>query len=92
MLTKNDLQQIRGVVREEAGTLDKKFGAKFDKLDKKIDGVESSLSTKINKLDQKLDKVQEDISVYLNKLEPRVTAVEIRVNDIEEHLDLPKPQ
>lgn len=63
MLTKNDLQQIRGVVKEEVKVIDKK-----------------------------LDKVQEDISEILSEVIMHHDKLEKRVNVIEEHFDLPKPQ
>lgn len=63
MLTKNDLQQIRGVVKEEVGVID-----------------------------QKLDKVQEDVSEILSEVIGHHDKLEKRVDLIEEHLDLPKPQ
>ncbi|MEK7558849.1 MAG: hypothetical protein AAB521_00920 [Patescibacteria group bacterium] len=63
MLTKNDLQQIRGIVKGEVGVID-----------------------------QKLDKVQEDISEILSEVIGHHDKLEKRVDFIEEHLDLPKPQ
>ena len=63
MLTKNDFQQIRGIVKEEVGVID-----------------------------QKLDKVQEDISEILSEVIGHNDKLEKRVDLIEEHLDLPKPQ
>lgn len=89
MLTKNDLNGIRGIVKEEVGNLDKKLSTK---IDAKIEGLDEKLSAKIDVLDKKLDKVQEDIGEYLNHLEPRVTIVEKRVDAIEEDLNLPKSQ
>ena len=85
MLTKNDLNQIRGIVKEEIKT-------EVTPLSKKIDNLDKKLSAKIEILDKKVDKVQEDIGEYLNRLEPRVTITEKRVDDIEEHLDFPKSQ
>jgi predicted nucleic acid-binding Zn-ribbon protein len=85
MLTKNDLNQIKKVVKEEIKT-------EVSPLSKKIDALDKKLSSKIDAVDKKLDKVQEDIGEYLNSLEPRVTIVEKGVNDIEENLNFPKSQ
>lgn len=78
MLTKNDLNQIREVVREEI------------KLE--VEPLDNKLIAKIDSLDKKLDKVQGDMGEYLNHLEPRVTAVEKRLDNIEEDLNFPKAQ
>ena len=44
MLTKNDLQQIRGVVKEEVGVLDQKLSKKIDTVDQKLNKVQEDIS------------------------------------------------
>lgn len=78
MLTKNDLQQIRGIVKEEVRD--------------EVRVLDKRLSAKIDKLDQKLDKAQEDISEILTAVIEHHDSLEKRVDHIEEHLDLQKPQ
>jgi len=73
MLTNNDLQAIRKVIKEEVGPLDRKVVT----LDKKVE-----------KLDKKLDKAQEDISAILTTVIEHHDALEKRVGHIEEHLNL----
>ena len=43
MLTKNDLVQIRGVVKEEVGVVDRKLSAKIEGVDKKFDPIHKEL-------------------------------------------------
>ena len=107
MLTKNDLKQIRTIVQEEVGTVDKKLSNKIDDVDKKlsnkisrvdnkfskkIDRAEQNLSSRIDEIDKKLDKAQEDISIILTEVIQHHESLEKRVEDIENHLDLPKSQ
>jgi hypothetical protein len=56
---------------------------RFNKLDAKIDSVESNLAGKINRLDTKLTKFEE------HEIDKRLQ-LEVRVSAIEKHLDLDK--
>jgi hypothetical protein len=68
MATKDDIAQ-----------LDKRI----DKLDAKIDSVESNLAGKVNRLDTKLTKFEE------HEIDKRLQ-LEVRVSAIEKHLGLDK--
>ncbi len=81
MLTKDDIKQIRGVVKEEIGTVGKR-------LEKRIDGAETGLTAKINNLDKKVDKIQEDISEILTTVIDHHGKLEKRVTRIEDNLDI----
>jgi hypothetical protein len=56
---------------------------RIDKLDGKIDGVETNLAAKINRLDTKLTKFEE------HEIDKRLQ-LEVRVTAIEKHLGLDK--
>jgi replicative DNA helicase len=65
--------------KDDTARLDKRI----DKLDAKIDSVESNLAAKLNRLDTKLTKFEEHEIDKRKQLEVRVTA-------IEKHLGLDK--
>jgi hypothetical protein len=65
--------------KDDVAQLDKRI----DKLDGKIDSVESNLSGKINRLDTKLAKFEE------HEIDKRLQ-LEVRVSAIEKHLGLDK--
>ncbi len=84
MLTKSDLDQIRKVVKDEIKPV--KMGVKS--LDQKIDKVQIDLGGKIGKLDKNLDNVQEDIAEILVAIDKRETAIEARVDRLEEEVGI----
>ncbi|MCL5438437.1 MAG: hypothetical protein M1268_00425 [Patescibacteria group bacterium] len=105
MLTKNDLMQIKTIVKGEVepvekavGKLDQRVGSldqRFSSLDQKVSRLGQTvtgLDQKVNRLDQKLDRAQEDISVILTEVIKHHDVLEKRVDRIEDHLDLPKLQ
>jgi hypothetical protein len=66
-------------VADDIARLDKRV----DKLDTKIDGVESNLAGKLNRLDTKLSKFEE------REIDKRLQ-LDVRVSAIEKHLGLDK--
>lgn len=84
MLTKNDLQQIRGILKEEVGAVKEAV--------KTVKEEVTSLKSSIEYIDRKLDKAQEDISEILTEVIGRHDALEQRVSQIEERIALHKPQ
>jgi hypothetical protein len=77
MLTSDDLQAIKGIVKDEVQVLDKNI---------------QILDTKIEALDKKLDKAQEGISEILTEVISHHDKLAKRVDHIEKHLNLPSPQ
>ena len=65
--------------KDDIARLDKRI----DKLDAKIDSVESNLAGKVNRLDTKLTKFEE------HEIDKRLQ-LEVRVTAIEKHLGLDK--
>ena len=75
-LTKQDIEEIRRVVREEVQQevrrvderidgLDSKLSTRIDSLDKHIDGLDSKLSTRIDSLEKRIDDLRNLLYVIL---------------------------
>jgi flagellar capping protein FliD len=65
--------------KDDLAALETRLDRRIDKLDTKIDSVESNLAAKINRLDTKLTKFEE------NEIDKRLQ-LEVRVASIEKHL------
>ncbi|RJR24764.1 hypothetical protein C4578_02490 [Candidatus Microgenomates bacterium] len=78
MLTKDDLNQIRQVVKEETTSLDKRVGS----LETKVDSLEKSM----NKGFKRIEKILGQSFDYLDK---RYLNHERRIKRVESTLDLP---
>jgi hypothetical protein len=79
--TLNELGDMLTHVVKHMATKDDitRLDTRIDKLDAKIDSVESNLAAKINRLDTKLTKFEE------NEIDKRLQ-LEVRVSHIEKHL------
>jgi hypothetical protein len=69
--------------KDDLAALETRLDRRIDKLDTKIDSVESNLAAKINRLDTKLTKFEE------NEIDKRLQ-LEVRVTHIEKHLGIDK--
>ena len=83
--TLNELGNMLTHVVKHMATKDDiaRLDIRIDKLDAKIDAVESNLAGKINRLDTKLTKFEE------NEIDKRLQ-LEVRVSYIEKHLGIDK--
>ena len=83
--TLNELGDMLTHVAKHMATKDDiaRLDNRIDKLDAKIDSVESKLAAKIDRLDTKLTKFEE------NEIDKRLQ-LEVRVSAIEKHLGLGK--
>lgn len=59
MLTKNDLQQIRGIVKEEVGVIDQKL----DKVQEDISEILSEVIGHHDKLEKRVDLIGEHLDL-----------------------------
>ena len=84
MLTKNDLVQIRGVVKEEVGVVDRKLSAKIEGVDKRFDPIHKELK-KHGKL---LRSLKKDQKTMLNLLDGEQMQQRKRLKRVEEHLGI----
>ena len=78
MLTKNDLNQIRGVVKDEVG---EQFDSKLKPIKKDIKDIKKGVS--------KLQKTQD---LMLDLLDKEQMEQRKRILRLEEHAGLPSPQ
>lgn len=92
MLTKDDLNQIRLVVKEETTSLDKRVGS----LETKVGSIEiklGSLETKVGSLEKSMNRgfkrIEEILNQSFNYLDKRYLNHERRIKIIESTLDLP---
>jgi prefoldin subunit 5 len=69
--------------KEDLAAAETRLDRRIDKLDTKIDSVESNLAGKINRLDTKLTKFEE------HEIDKRLE-LEVRVSAVEKHLGLDK--
>jgi hypothetical protein len=69
--------------KDDLAAAETRLDRRIDKLDAKIDNVESNLAGKINRLDTKLTKFEE------HEIDKRLQ-LEVRVSAIEKHLGLDK--
>ena len=76
MLTQTDLNQIRGIIKEEVKEEVAPVRIGLEALDKKLDRVQADIN-------QKLDRTQEDISEILIALDKHQTKLETRVDRLE---------
>lgn len=79
MLTKDDISQIRDVIKEEiTGTEGKIDGVekRIISVDQGLVAVEKRLSAKIDKVQESVDIVQDVVVKHFGKLEKRVTSLE----------------
>ena len=83
--TLNELGQMLTHVVEHMATKEDtaRLDTGIDKLDAKIDSVESNLAAKINRIDTKLGKFED------NEIDKRLQ-LEVRVSAIERHLGINK--
>jgi archaellum component FlaC len=67
MLTKSDLQAIKGLFDDKFDNIDKKFDKidkKFDKIDKRFDSIDKkfdSIDKRFDKIDKRLDVLEERV-------------------------------
>jgi peptidoglycan hydrolase CwlO-like protein len=90
---KTTLDALARMISKASASADNKFAAlaedlarwdkRIDRLDAKIESVESNLAGKINRLDTKLTKFEE------HEIDKRLQ-LEVRVTAIEKHLGLDK--
>ena len=86
MTKKMTLESLAALISKSSKSVDQKFAAlaedighidlRIDKLDAKIDRVETNLSAKIDRLDTKLTKFEESEIDKRKQLEVRVAAIE----------------
>jgi hypothetical protein len=83
--TLNELGDMLTHVVKHMATKDDiaRLDIRIDKLDTKIDSVESNLTAKIDRLDTKLTKFEE------NEIDKRLQ-LEVRVTHVEKHLGIDK--
>jgi hypothetical protein len=83
--TLNELGDMLTHVVKHMATKDDvaRLDIRIDKLDTKLDSVESNLTAKIDRLDTKLSKFEE------NEIDKRLQ-LEVRVTHIEKHLGIDK--
>ena len=69
MLTKNDLNQIRGIVKEEIKIEVTPLSKKIEVLDKKLDKVQEDIGEYLNRLEPRVTIVEkriDDVEEHLN--------------------------
>ncbi len=89
MLTRDDLNQIRGIVREEVhDEVQNEVRGIIREEVRKIVKVEVSLQLK--PVNRKLNRLQKDITFIVHDYSNAIMHVRKRVERIEEHLDLPQ--
>jgi hypothetical protein len=86
MLTKDELDQIRGVVHEEVTDAEKRLNGRMDKLDGRMEALE--LNVESFRAEQKAANT-EIISTLHDIIETNAKETEKRFVRIEKHLDLP---
>lgn len=94
MLTKSDVKQIRGVVREEVETIAenrlKPIKKQMDVVEMKVEAVNNRLEKTEQELKQAITKSQEDTIEALSELmHSGYNNHEKRIRRIENHLQLP---
>lgn len=82
MLTKQDLQQIKQVVRGEVT-------GRFDNLDKRVGEVETGIGSLRSEMKAGFRKIRKDLKQGVNFLDKEILSDRKRLNRIERHLELP---
>ncbi|MBU1126760.1 MAG: hypothetical protein ABIH88_03370 [Patescibacteria group bacterium] len=98
MLTKNDLSQIRKVVKEEVGQETKKIvQEETPKIVREIVQEETPkivkkiVQTELKPIKSDLLKIRKDINIIVSTFDREYLELRQRVGIIEKHLDLPAP-
>lgn len=96
MLTKNDFQQIREIVKEEIDPVRKGLDTveiKVELVDKRVEGLEGRLGKVEKNLERKIMQTQEDTIDALSELiNTSYNLHEKRIKKVEDVLQMTNPQ
>jgi uncharacterized FlaG/YvyC family protein len=81
MLTRDDLEQIRGVVKEEVR----------ETIREEVRGiVREEVTLQVKPVNRKLNRIQKEITFVVHDYSNAISGLRKRVERIEDHLDLPQ--
>jgi LmbE family N-acetylglucosaminyl deacetylase len=89
MLTKDDLDQIRGVIRDEVETVEERLNGKINTVDRKVEAVDTKVEAVHAYQKQAHNEIMEHL-IESNEINGQAQDVlEKRIERIEKHLGLP---
>ena len=84
-LTKDDLKEIRQIIKEEISNSEKTTNALIQGLEAKIDGLEEKMDTRIKGVEEKTDTRIKGVEEKIDGLEAKM---DTRINGVGEKIDL----